>query len=64
MENKNRLKKELIKQMENFILNNKFKNDPNLISKKLINDIIQYYLSRKSQKDFEYEEDEMLLYLK
>ena len=58
MENKNRLKKELIKQMENFILNNKFQDDPNLISKKLINDIIQYYLSRKSQKDFEYEEDE------
>ena len=64
MANKNRLKKEIIKQMEKFILNNKFQNDPSLISKKLINDIIQYYLSKKSGNDIEVVEDENVILFK
>jgi len=64
MENKNRLKKEIIKQMEKFILNNKFQNDESLISKKLINDIIQYYLSKKPGNDMEVVEDENVILFK
>ena len=42
---KKKLKKKLVEQLETFILNNKFQNDPNLISKELINDIIKQYLT-------------------
>ena len=57
MENKKTLEKELVEYLEKFILNNKFQNDPNLISEKLINDIINHYFSGKSGKTLQYVEE-------
>ena len=57
LENKKALEKELVEYLEKFILNNKFQNDPNLISEKLINDIINHYFSGKSGKTLQYVEE-------
>ena len=64
MDNVKIIKKELIKQLETFILNNKFQNDPNLISDDLINDIISYYISGESGKSLLHEEEKDVTLLK
>ena len=53
MDNKDILNKKLVQQLENFILNNKFLAESNLISKELINDIIRHYLSGETLLNIE-----------
>ena len=51
LEMQKQFKRDLIHQLEPFILNNKFRNNPNLISEDLINDIINYYISMEKDDD-------------
>ena len=60
MENKSILKKKLAEQLEIFILNNKFQNDQDLISQKLINDIVDLYLPEKAEELKERGDEELV----
>ena len=54
-----KFKKDLVFQLEPFILNNKFQTNPNLISQELINEIIEYYISSEKEKMINFEENEI-----
>ena len=44
-------KRDLVIQLEPFILNNKFQNNPNLISEELINEIINFYTCKEKEDE-------------